>query len=289
MKGFKQGAYHSGRLSRADFKRLAGFIAEKTGIRMPPENHIVVESLLRKRLIHLKIGTYGQYCDFLFSPEGMERELSRFMDAVTTGGGEFFRESDHFEFLGTKAVPELAASRGSGLSRKLMIWSAAARAGNEAYSLAVTMSEFNRRYPGMGLDWEILASDISGRALKKGERAIYDGNEVSAVPEALKKRYLLRSRDRSRALVRIVPELRKRVRFRKIDLRAESYRLREPMDIIFCRDVFSYFDPGTRDGVVRRLVGNLRTGGFLFTGQSERIDGGGLPLVALGGAVYRKS
>lgn len=276
-------------LSVAEFRRLSGLIGERTGIRMKEPKRTMVESRLRKRLIALNLERFSEYCDYLFSPEGMARELPFFIDALTTNKTDFFREPEHFRFLGEKAVPQLLSTRGAGLKRRLMIWSAAASTGNEAYTLAMTMGEFCRRYPGIGLDWSILASDISTKVLEKGRAAIYGRQEAAPIPDPLKKRYLLKSRDPEKQLVRIAPELRKKVSFRQINLMADEFRLREPMDIIFCRNVFIYFDQKTQDQLVARFCRNLKPGGYLFTGHSELIDCKKFPLRSAAPSVYRRS
>ena len=276
-------------LSLKEFRLLAGFIGEKTGILVSDAKRIMVESRLRKRLVALRLEAYGQYCDYLFSPGGMERELPHFIDAVTTNKTDFFREPEHFRFLSERAVPELLAARGSGPRRQLSIWSAAASTGNEAYTLAMTMGEFCRVHPGAAPEWSILASDISEEVLERGRTAIYSREEAAPIPEALKKRYLLKSRDPGRGLVRIVPGLRRRVRFQRINLVGHDLGLTKPMDIIFCRNVFIYFDQRLQERIVARLCRLLRPGGYLFTGHSELLNCRPVPLTSVAPSIYRRS
>lgn len=288
MTAFQGDRFSSTELSAGTFRRLSGFITESTGIKMADAKRTMVESRLRKRLTALALPNFDRYCDFLFSAEGMASELTHFINAVTTNKTDFFREPDHFEFLVKKAVPELVTAHGSGLRRKLLLWSAASSTGNEAYTLAMTLSEFSRQYPGIRLDYLILATDISTRALAKGRTAVYDRREAGPIPAALKKKYLLRSRDPGKNLVRIVPELRSKVRFRKLNLMDGDYNLREPMDIIFLRNVIIYFDRQTQDALVARLCRHLRIGGFLFMGHSELLHNRDFPLASVAPSVYRK-
>ncbi|WOI45629.1 CheR family methyltransferase [Acidovorax sp. BLS4] len=76
--------------------------------------------------------------------------------------------------------------------------------GEEPYTLAMVLSEFASRNPGF--DFQILATDISTRVLDKAQAAIYQEEQVEHIPLNLKKRYLLRSKDRNSGLIRIVPE-----------------------------------------------------------------------------------
>ena len=279
---------YSDRLSKRDFERLSRFIHSNIGIKMPWTKITMVESRLRKRLRSLKLGNFSDYCDFLFSDHGMEKEFKFFIDVITTHKTEFFREPDHFEYLAQRVVPELIAKRGSGLSKRLNLWSAASSKGNEAYTIAIVMDEFRRRYPGLNFDYFILATDISVDVLEDAQRAIYNHEEIEPVPLSLRKKYFLRSKDPKKNLVRIVPELRNKVKFRQLNLMDDDFKLREPMDIIFCRNVIIYFDKKTQDNLILRLCNHLRPGGYIFMGHSEVLHCTGIPLVSAAPAVYRK-
>ena len=243
---------------------------------------------MRKRLRRLKINRFSDYCDFLFSPQGMEKEITFFINIITTNKTEFFREPAHFEYLIQKAVPELIARRGSGIKRRLNLWSAASSKGNEAYTIAIVLSEFAERYPGLDFDFFILATDISTEVLEDAQRGIYRHEEIEPVPIDLRKKYFLRSRDQKKNLVRVIPALRNRVRFRQLNLMDNDFQLLEPMDIIFCRNVIIYFDRETQDNLILRLCRHLRQGGYLFMGHSEVLHCQNLPLVSIAPAVYRK-
>ena len=272
-------------LSMADFKRLGSFIHERIGIRMPDHKRGMVESRLRKRLGAVSVTNYKGYCDYLFSAEGMERELPNFIDAVTTNKTDFFREPNHFTYLRERVLPGLAA--GGRRQGELRFWSAACSKGDEPYTLAMVVSDYlekNRSH----LSFSILATDISTRVLEAARRAIYEEEDIAPVAMELRKRYLLRSRDRSLAQVRIVPELRRRVRFHRMNLMDKRYPIREMMDVIFCRNVIIYFDRETQDALVSRLCRYLAPGGHLFMGHSEVLNIGSLPLVSVAPTTYRK-
>ena len=249
----------------------------------------MVESRLRKRLKSLKINKFSDYCDFLFSDPGMEKELKFFIDVITTHKTEFFRESDHFEYLVQRVVPELIAKKGSGLKGKLNLWSAASSRGNEVYTIAIVMEEFRLRYPGLNFDYFILGTDISADVIDEAQRAIYDHEEIEPVPLDLRKKYFLRNKDYQKNLVRVVPELRNKVKFRQLNLMDDDFKLRESMDIIFCRNVIIYFDKKTQDNLINRLCSHLKPDGYLFMGHSEVLHcTDNTPLVSTAPAVYRK-
>jgi chemotaxis protein methyltransferase CheR len=103
----------------------------------------------------------------------------------------------------------------------------------------------------------------------------------------LRRKHLLRSKDRNVGLVRIAPELRARVRFRRINLLHDDFGMREPMDVIFCRNVFIYFDRPTQQAVLNRFCRHLVPGGYVFLGHSETINGLDVPLAPVAPTVYR--
>lgn len=273
-------------ISEKNFARLSRLIHDQCGIKMPPHKKNMLEARLRKRLRGLGLTTYGQYCDYLFGPGSGEGELVNLIDVVTTNKTDFFREAKHFDFLTEVALPRLLTTYGVGLQRPLRVWSAGCSTGEEPYTLAMVLSEFALAHPGF--DFSILATDISTRVLEKARLAIYREERVEPVPEALKKKYLLRSRDPEKSQVRVVPELRAKVQFRRLNFMEENFGLREPVDIIFFRNVMIYFDRNQQTALLQRFCGCLPPGRYLFTGHSESLHGMGLPVVQVAPAAYRK-
>jgi chemotaxis protein methyltransferase CheR len=265
---------------------MSRFIHSNFGLKMPTAKKILLESRLRKRLRHLGLETFGQYCDYLFGPEGMSTESIFMMDAVTTNKTDFFREPAAFSYLAEKILPGLNGGRSSSISRTFKVWSAGCSAGHEPYTLAMVMSEFARNHTGF--DYSILASDLSTEVLKKAVRAVYTLDDVQPIPENFKQKYLLRSKDRSRREVRIAPELRAKVTFRRQNL-MEDFQMKELMDAIFCRNVIIYFDRPTQQGLLERFCRQIKPGGHIFMGHSETLGGMDLPLMPVAPMIYRKT
>lgn len=273
-------------LSNELFDRLSVFIYSECGIKMPPAKKTMLESRLVKRLKATGMNNFGEYCRYLFSPEGIDKELVHMIDVVTTNKTDFFREPQHFDYMVDHAIPNLMEHSGAGTKRNLMVWSAACSSGEEPYTLAMVLEEFASNV--QNFSYLILATDISTRVLKTAQRAIYTEEHITPVPMALRHKYLLRSKDPSNPRVRIGPQLRDRVRFRRLNFLEDDFGLREKMDIIFCRNVLIYFDRPTQEKVVRRLCDHLRPGGYLFTGHSETLTGMNLPITQVANTVSRR-
>lgn len=270
-------------LSEQDFRRLAAFIHDRAGIRMPPAKRIFLEGRLRKRLNARGISSYAAYCDWLFEQGGMAQEEVALIDCVTTNKTDFFREPHHFEYLERHILPDLL-SRGVGVAQPLRVWSAACSSGAEPYTLAMVCQDFAERTPR--LRYDILASDISTRMLDEAARAIYPHAAIEPVPMELRRKYLLR--DDQRQEVRIVQELRQHVTLARINLVASDYGVTELQDVIFCRNLLIYFDRATQKRVLHRLCALLRPGGYLALGHSESINGMDLPLRQVATTMFRR-
>lgn len=269
-----------------EFCKLSEFIHGECGIKLPPAKKIMLEARLQKRLRAVGMKTFSEYCDFLFSPRGIETELVHMIDVVTTNKTDFFREPAHFAYLTQTALPEIIRLNGAGIRRKLVLWSAGCSTGEEPYTLSIVLSEFAERVPGFS--FTILATDISTRVLETAQRAIYSEEKIEPVPQALRRKYLLRSKDKDNKLVRIVPELRSLVKFRRLNFLEGDFGMREPVDIIFCRNVIIYFDKETQETVLNRFYRHIIPGGYLFMGHSETLNGLDVPFVQAHPTIYRR-
>jgi chemotaxis protein methyltransferase CheR len=268
------------------FIRFSNFIQGNFGIKMPAVKKSMLESRLQKRLRQLGLYTFEEYGEYLFSPEGLEKELVHMVNQVTTNKTDFFREAAHFEYLFDHALPDLITTTGAGINKSLEIWSAGCSSGEEPYTLAMLLSEFAETCHGF--DYSILGTDISERVLEKAVRGIYREHLTQPVPAALKKKYMMRSKNREADLVRMVPELRGKVRFRRINLMDRVLDVNRTMDLIFCRNVIIYFERAVQYELIWKLCENLTAGGYLFLGHSETLHGMNLPLKQVSPMVYMK-
>ena len=274
-------------MTQAEFTRFSEFIIGQCGIKMPPSKKIMLEARLQKRLRILGIPTYGEYLKHVLG-EGSRDELVHMLDAVTTNKTDFFREPVHFQYLAQTVLPEALADRMRTKSpgRQFCVWSAGCSTGEEPYTLAMVLDEFTHQHPD--LKFSLVATDISTRVLDRAREGVYDADRVQAVPLALKQKYLLKSKDRSKNLVRIVPQLRAIVQFKRLNLMEESFSFSDALDVIFCRNVIIYFDRDTQERLISRFCRVLKPEGYLFLGHYESVHGFDLPLRRITSTVYRK-
>ncbi|MBN2007760.1 protein-glutamate O-methyltransferase [candidate division KSB1 bacterium] len=268
------------------FSKLGEFIHKNYGIKMPASKKVLLESRLQKRLKTLGMASYREYVEYVFSPDG-EDEIIQMIDLVTTNKTDFFREPGHFEYLVNNALPDLIARRQCGLRKPLSTWSAGCSTGDEPYTLAMVLTEFAASNPGFYFN--ILATDVSTRVLDIARNGTYNQEKIEPIPHALRKKYLLRSKDPSKKVFRIAPEIRRFVHFNKLNFMDRDFGIKNTIDIIFCRNVIIYFNRQTQEQLLNKFARHLAPDGYLFMGHSETLTGLDVPFASVAPTVYRKT
>lgn len=269
-------------LSRADFKAFSDFIYSEFGIKMPEIKRVMLQGRLLKRIRELKMSSYSEYREYFFSKAGQEKELYNFLSVVTTNKTDFFREPVHFDFLAKEVLPELTA-RGQN---NIKIWSAACSSGEELYTISIVLNEYREKNPVF--NFSILGSDISENVIDKAIHGVYPEKITEVIPLNLKRKYFLKSKDRSLHMVRVSPQLQKNISLKYLNLMDPFYDITEMYDVIFCRNVLIYFDRETQEKVINKLCRHLAIGGYLFIGHSESVANMKVPLETIKPTIFRK-
>lgn len=273
-------------LSTRDFERLARFIHNHSGIKMPPTKKTMVEGRLRRRVAAVGVASLKEYCQFLFDRGGLETEYVHLIDAISTNKTEFFREPEHFRYLSEVAIPEVLGSAAMNRTNALKVWSAASSIGAEPYTLAMVLADLRARRKDF--DFTITASDISTRVLRTAIDAVYPEEMMAPISEQMRKRYLMRAKDKHRKVFRIAPELRGTVKFKRINLMETPYPIERQFHIVFCRNILIYFDKPTQQAVLSQICDHMVPGGYLFLGHSETLASINLPVTMVSTTVFRK-
>jgi len=268
-----------------EFALFSKLIYGRLGIKMPPVKKLMLTSRLIKRLKALGFTSYKQYYDYLCTDKGKSEEFNKMIDAVTTNKTDFFREPVHFDILVKNVLPELVESKNFDEKKVINIWSAGCSTGEEAYTITMVMSDF---FSGNMSKFSILATDISSKVLQAGYEAIYTENAIDPIPTQMRHKYLMRGTGDKAGLFRIIPELRRKVTFRQVNLMDDKFSVRSDMDIIFCRNVIIYFDKETQIKLFEKFYNHLVPGGYLFIGSSESLYGVNEDFISVKPTVYRK-
>ncbi|WP_066630239.1 CheR family methyltransferase [Labilibacter marinus] len=271
-------------LSEKDFEAFSNFIYSEFGIKMPPVKRVMLQGRLLKRIRQLNMKTYSEYKDYLFSSEGQKEEIFNFLNVVTTNKTDFFREPVHFDFLKSSVLPEYS---NKGINEPFKIWSAGCSSGEELYTISMTLNEYKAEH--RSFSFSMLGTDISQNVLTKAAKGIYASSKVDIVPLELKKKYLLKSKDKENPTIKVRPELQSNLRLKYLNLMDSSYsNINETFDVVFCRNVLIYFDRKTQESVINKLSMHLKPGGYFFIGHSESLTGMDVPLEHIKPTIFRK-
>ncbi|MDX1738946.1 MAG: protein-glutamate O-methyltransferase CheR [Alphaproteobacteria bacterium] len=264
-----------------DFKKMQDIVYQRTGIVLKDHKMNMVYSRLARRLRALKLQTFKDYLAFLESLEGKE-EINNLINAITTNLTKFFREGHHFEHLRDVALKEAYDGYRNGKQNRIRVWSSACSSGEEAYSIAMSLSE---AIPNVkNVDAKILATDLDTNMLTTGKNGIYKSNAKENIPSAMFKKYATSQRDGSVYMEQRIKDL---ISFKQLNL-LDEWPFKGPFDAIFCRNVMIYFDNPTKAKLIRKLSDKLKPGGYLYIGHSESILTQNLPFKLEGRTIYRK-
>lgn len=253
---------------------------------MPIQKKTLLQNRLLRRIKYLNLSSFEAYCDFLFSETGRKTEMTPFLNEITTNKTYFFREFRHFEILNDRILPEFIARRRFA-DEPIRIWSSGCSTGEEVYSIACIIQEF-MRLEGVTLKYEITGTDISTRVLWHAYNAMYEEAQVLPVSPDLRNRYFLVSKNRVHRMLRVAPEIRENIKFRKLNLMDEKYPFLQSFDVVFCRNVLIYFSREDICSIVSRSLGNLKAGGYLLIGHADSIQGADAGLKRIEASVYQK-
>ncbi len=271
-------------LSDAEFRSITTLVYERFGISLSDQKRTLVVGRLSKRTRELGLPSFGAYVDYI-RRDHSGQELVEFINRISTNHTFFYREKDHFEFLAKKILPDLKLKLQRDRNYALRIWSAGCSSGEEPYTIAMTVMD------ALGaevkaLDWGILATDISTKALEEAVRASYPEARFKELPPIWKANYMSKLGPDSWT---IKDTVRKPILFKRLNLMNETYPLKGQFDVIFCRNVMIYFDAPVRRALVDRFYRYVKPGGYFFVGHSESLPRDTCPFEYVSPAVYRKA
>lgn len=262
------------------FDKLCAIARQSAGINLKEGKEALVAARLAKRLRALGMTSTRQYIRLL-EEDTTGEELQHYIDSIATNYTSFFREPDHFDVL----QKYLVNGQQMGQTR-FRFWSAACSTGEEPYTMAMALREVIAS--DEEIDWKILATDISHKALSKAIAGHYEDKSVKKVPIAWRVANFRAIPGPRGARFEVVPEIRSKVTFARVNLSKPPFPMRGPLDAIFCRNVMIYFSNEVRQNLLREIERLLKRGGILFMGHSESLTTLSTILRPAGSAVYVK-
>ncbi|MCG7815076.1 protein-glutamate O-methyltransferase CheR, partial [Alteromonas sp. MCA-1] len=240
------------------------FLEKQCGIVLGDNKQYLVRSRLASLLYKHKYESADELIDVVV--KGFDRTLlQNVIDAMTTNETLWFRDNYPFDLLVKELLPTLSAK-----NQKLRIWSAACSSGQEPYSIAMSVLEYQRQRPGaLRAGVEIVATDLSTEMLQKCELGIYDELSLARGLSPQRRQAFFQQNDSG--LMQVKPDVRRMVSFRSLNL-LSSYAALGRFDIVFCRNVLIYFSAEVKQRILQQIAGQLQPQGVLFLGASESIS-----------------
>lgn len=270
-------------------KELSALLSSRMGLHFPPERWSDLDRGLRAAAAEMGCKGAEECARALLAARLSREQMDALAAHLTIGETYFLRDPKVFEALEHKILPEVIRERAGG-EQRLKVWSAGCCTGEEAYSLAITLSKVLPQ--SAQWDVSVLATDINPRFLAKAAAGLFTKWSFRNVPEEWRKRYFTECGTK---YFEILPKYKEMVKFSYLNLVEDDYPSSatntDAVNLIFCRNVLMYFSPEQARRVARKLERSLVAGGWLVTSPSEtsREVFASMTQVTLPGALfYRK-
>lgn len=260
-----------------DFELYRDIIKNKTGWALTPDKSYAIESRLVPLLDENNLDSLSELTSRL-RKEVTPELISMIVEALANSETFFFRDQKPFEYFRNTAIPALNKANTS--KAPLRILSIGCATGQEPYSIAILSHE-------MGMNFEIIAADISKNFLKKADDARYTQAEAQrGVPAPL----LIKHFKQDNGTWHLNDSIKKLVQFRQFNVMDDCASL-GTFDVIFCRNVLNAFDNESKMKTLLKLAECLKHRGFLFVGTTEAVLAPNLPFRAIPGerGIYMRS
>ncbi|HME33619.1 MAG TPA: protein-glutamate O-methyltransferase CheR [Candidatus Sulfotelmatobacter sp.] len=269
-------------LTEAELKLLQALVYQECGMHFDERRTHFLQDRLLRRLKECRVDSFYAYYRLLISQQGKE-ELAKLLENLTVNETSFFRHKAQLDLFQKTVLEELFKHKSSRREYSIRIWSAGCSTGQEAYTLAMLVTDALAYYylrnplpmdlplpkPLVPPPWrvEILASDIAYSVLRHGQEGTYSENQMSMVDYGYRLRYF----DKVGERYAIKKPLKEMVHFDFHNLKTEYLPQRN--DVIFCRNVMMYFDEAEQKRLIEKFYRCLNAGGYLFVGHAESLLG----------------
>lgn len=262
-------------LSTQQFRYISETVKSVSGLNLDTSKKALATSRLSRRVRELGLFNFSDYITFLSGPDGAD-ERSTMAVQLTTNTTAFFREKHHFDYLKSAFIKHREQT---AFRRSFTIWCAATSSGEEAYSAMLALSECDTSD-----NVRILATDINPHMIDAAKRGTYTHSDTQIIPQSLREKHFVKNGNN----LTVKAHIKKNIFFLSLNILHEL-PIHKTLDIIFCRNLFIYFDEYTKASTLRRIVEKLSVNGELYLGHSEYIlEPSQYGLIPIGTTAYKK-
>ena len=268
------------RLTESELDEIRTLIEQRSAIFFDASRERFFSTRVREHLAEKDISSGGE---LLRAIRHSSIEYEALLECLLTQETSFFRYPAVFEALEKRILPEAQERKFWESPRTLRIWSAGCSTGEEPYSIAITLCDSLKFAEAWEI--EILATDISRRALRHAERGVYSRRSLQELSLHQVDTYFTSSKHG----YQVRPRIRRMIAFGQMNL-ADSIYVGK-LDVIFCMNVLMYFSDEHRLAILRRFYDALEPGGYFLLGHSETLTNAPLKFEAVtldGCRLYRK-
>jgi len=247
-----------------DFDMLCTLLKQRSGLVLTKDKAYLLESRLMPVARKWSMKTLDELAQAVRTrrDENLIRDIT---EAMTTNESSFFRDQKPFDLFRGTVLPKLLEARAS--RNQLRIWSAACSSGQEAYSLAMLLSDESARLGKWKI--EIVGTDLSTEMVERARAGLYTQFEVQrGLPIQMLVKHFKQNGDKWQ----LSPQIRQMASFREYNLLGDLKPLGQ-FDVVFCRNVLIYFDQPTKTKVLEQIARLMPEDGFLFLGGAETVLG----------------
>lgn len=263
--------------------KVSTIVHKISGNRLGEKQAYMVETRVKKRMIELGLKEPRDYLNYI--DQHFEKESGVLVGLITTHHTFFFREFPHFEII-KKMLPDIVQNVKKRGEKCVKVWSAACSRGHEVYSLAMFFDyHLNQIDPSM--TFKILGTDIDAESVKVASNGVYHQNEIKEIPMMYMGTNWARGTGDIAMYAKIKNHLKQKCEFRSGNLlKVEETVKGEKFDVIFCRNVFIYFESHQVEQISKSLMNHLYPAGIYFSGISEPLSGLKLDVTSIGPSAY---
>lgn len=243
-----------------DVARILHFLHKKTHINFINYKMSMVNRRIQRRLVFRKIDSLQEYFIFLRKRDDeVDALLTDLLITVT----HFFREPEKFIALQKEVFPIIVRERSE--EDPLRIWVPGCATGEEAYSIAIALTEFIEQNH-LHVQFQIFATDVNSAVIEKARRGLYQARIVEYLSPIRLKRFFVKVD----AGYQVKKDLQEKCLFAVHNVAENPPFLH--LDLISCLNVLIYMDMKLKKKILSLFSYALKPNGFLMLGDSESVS-----------------
>jgi len=242
-----------------EFERLLNYLRDSRGFDFTGYKRATLQRRVAKRMVQAGVKDHAGYRDYL---QGHPEEFAILFNTILINVTSYFRDRPAWDYLQSEILPRIIAGKARG--EPIRVWSAGVASGEEAYSVAMLLSEalgpsdYRERT-------KIYATDVDEEALTQARQGKADESDLAEVPGYLREKYFEPEGDR----YVLRGDLRRSIIFGRHDLMQDAPISR--IDLMISRNTLMYFEAETQRKILARFHYALTDKGFLFLGKAEML------------------